>query len=129
MIPTTVVIDARSVVDLLLNGTRALPVMEATIGRLLAAPVHIDSEVMSMLAWIQRLGPPGLDISPRVDLLCELPLQRHPLGALLRGAWARRAQMAVEDALYVELAERLDAVLVTGDRGMAGACAKSILIE
>jgi predicted nucleic acid-binding protein len=41
---------------------------------------------------------------------------RHPLADLLHGAWDRRENLRVADALYVELAESLRVKLVTTDQ-------------
>jgi predicted nucleic acid-binding protein len=47
--------------------------------------------------------------------LSTLPLSRHPLPALPSGAWARRSDLRLLDALYVELAARLGFTLLTTD--------------
>lgn len=124
----TVVIDAASVADLLLNTDHAVPVMEAIIGRSLAAPEHIDVEVLSVLAWVEASRSDAEDVDARAALLSELPLQRCPLASLMRGAWERRRQLAVSSALYVELAEQRDLELVTRDPLMAAAYPRSILV-
>jgi predicted nucleic acid-binding protein len=40
---------------------------------------------------------------------------------LLAGAWARRSRVVLADALYVELAEHLDVVVLTTDARLARA--------
>ena len=49
------------------------------------------------------------------------PLRRHELGALLIGAWNRRGNLRLTDALYVELAEQLKAPIITTDVHMTRA--------
>ena len=129
MIPRTVVIDAACVIDLLVGSRRALPVLEAVIGRRLAAPVHIDQEVVSALAWIQRAGAARTDIDERLEVFRAMPLSRHSLVPLLRGAWMRAESLPISDGLYVELAEQLKAPLVTGNPDMAAASSSAILVE
>ena len=125
---STVVIDAASVADLLLNTDRAVPVMEAITGRSLAAPEHIDVEVLPVLAWVEASRSDAEAMDARAALLSELPLQRCPLAPLLSGAWERRRQLAVSSALYVELAEQRGLELVTRDPHMAAAYPRSILV-
>lgn len=48
--------------------------------------------------------------------LAAAPIQRHPVTGVLLGAWARRHQLRLADAVYVELATSLDLPLVTTDR-------------
>lgn len=124
----TVVIDAASVADLLLNTDRAVPVMEAIIGRSLAAPESIDMEVLSALARVEASRPDAETMDARAALLSELPLQRCPLAPLLSGAWERRRPLVVSSALYVELAEQRDLELVTRDPLIAAAYSRSILV-
>ncbi|GAB3747541.1 type II toxin-antitoxin system CcdA family antitoxin [Microlunatus parietis] len=56
-----------------------------------------------------------------IRALTEAPVDRHPLGGLLAGAWTRRRGLRILDALYVELAERLDCDLVTTDQRLSRA--------
>lgn len=88
----------------------------------LAAPHLIDVEVVS--AW-RRLHATGAIDDRRAALatrdLLALPLRRVPHGGLLERAWELRADLTTYDAVYVALAEALDATLVTADRRMAAA--------
>ena len=43
------------------------------------------------------------------------------MDGLISGAWKRRDQVSLTDALYVELAAQLDTVVVTTDRRLARA--------
>ncbi len=77
--------------------------------------------------------PPWADCIARLSLtpkrshpaaLSEIalaPIVRHPLAGLLAGAWAERNQLRLVDALYVELATRLRATLLTTDGRLARA--------
>lgn len=77
-----------------------------------------------------RLGPRGEPLSARFRGACSVrpgtnspaPIQRHPLASLLTGAWARRENQRLVDALYSELAAALDSIpLLTTDARLARA--------
>ena len=125
---SVVVVDASSVVDLLLSSDRAPGIVEATAGCIFAAPAHIDEEVLTALARLQRAGASAVEMRTRVEILLTMPLERHALPPLVRGAWARQANLSIADGFYVELAEQLGANLVTCDRGMAAATSRAILV-
>jgi predicted nucleic acid-binding protein len=57
----------------------------------------------------------------RIERLASAPLRREPLAPLLPGAWARREHTRLTDALYLELAESLDTIVLTTDRRLARA--------
>jgi predicted nucleic acid-binding protein len=116
------VVDASALVDLLADTGRAEAVARALADRPLHAPAHVDAEVLSAIACLQRAGL----ISARragaaLGHLRDSPITRHPLPDLLAGAWARRSRVALADALYVELAEHLDVVVLTTDARLARA--------
>lgn len=118
------VVDAATVVDLICD----FPAAEAFRGALasadaVAAPAHLDAEVLSALGRLQRAGQ-LTRAGERVDALATFGAMRWPLQPLLSPAWALVDRIAVRDALYVALAVSLDAVLITSDgrlrRGAAG---------
>jgi predicted nucleic acid-binding protein len=49
------------------------------------------------------------------------PIQRHLLAPLLTGAWKLRHDLRLVDAVYVELANQLEAPILTTDAGFAAA--------
>jgi predicted nucleic acid-binding protein len=116
-------VDAAVLVDVLAETDRAA-VANARLRRVVAhAPAHIDAEVFSALGRMYRAG----DLSPgKVDTalarLSDMPLHRHPLTDLLTGAWARRHDLHLVDAMYVELAARLKMSVLTTDLRLARAC-------
>ncbi len=55
-----------------------------------------------------------------VDLL-ELPVIRYPHDDLIGRAWTMRAALTAYDAMYIALAEALDATVVTCDARMGRA--------
>jgi predicted nucleic acid-binding protein len=89
-------------------------------GERLAAPHLIDLEVIS--AW-RRLAAAGrLDdrraAFARADLQA-LPVRRVDHRPLVERCWALRATMTSYDAVYVALAELMDAPLLTADAKLA----------
>jgi predicted nucleic acid-binding protein len=114
----TSVIDASSVVAYLLgDGT------EAERGAMLGdvhAPALVDVEVTQTLRGLVRGSKLGLARAElgRVELM-QLGVRRHPDVRLLRRAWELRDVCTTYDALYVALAEALDATLLTRDARLA----------
>jgi predicted nucleic acid-binding protein len=116
----TVVLDASAMVDLLLGNQLGHAVSERVEGERLAVPAHFDAEVLSALVRLSRAGRLSTsEVQSRLALLAEAPLTRHGLPELLEGAWRRRGNLRVLDALYVELSHQLgDLLLVTTDAGL-----------
>lgn len=111
-----VVVDASAVVDLLLGGPLGDSVADRLAGHGLHGPAHLDAECFSALGRLNRAGELSATSVQRLLVrLTDAPIARHPVKDLLSGAWARRANLRLADALYVELAEQLDLPLVTTD--------------
>jgi predicted nucleic acid-binding protein len=112
-----VVLDASAFVDLLLGNALGGAVRRRVAGQSLHAPAHIDAEVLSALGRLNRAGQLDDDTVTRLlGRVVDAPVERHPVRELLPGAWVRRHQLRLADALYVELAATRGAVLVTTDR-------------
>lgn len=124
------VVDASAMVDAL-AGTAVGPVVTARLrDHTLHAPVHLDAEVLSALGHLQRAGLLSVrQVGTRVQRLQAAPIQRYPLAALLTGAWRRRHNLRLVDALYAQLADDLGVALVTTDTGLSTAAARAELIE
>ena len=122
VVDAAVVVDASAVVDLLVNG-RALPRERA-----LVAPGHMDAEVLSALGRLHRQAVLTVaDVEEMLDDLAALAIERLAVSALLRPAFALRANVALRDALYVSLAQALGATLCTTDAPLARACVEQQL--
>lgn len=125
---TIVVIDAATVVDLICDFPAAdhfRSVIEAAT--VVAAPAHLDAEVISALARLLRAGRLSRP-QERVESLATFKAQRWPLQPLLLPAWALLERIAARDALYVALAASLDAVLVTTDRRLRRAASGLVAV-
>lgn len=91
-------------------------------GERLVAPELLDVEVVA--AWRRHAAADLLD-KRRADMartdLRQLPVERVPHRHLMERCWELRANVTTYDAVYVALAELLDAPLVTADRKLANA--------
>lgn len=112
------VVDASSVVAYLL-GSGSGAEREAVLGDP-HAPALLDVEATQALRGLLRAGHVDLLRADRGRTeLGELGVRRHPDAALLRRAWELRDACTTYDALYVALAEALDAPLLTRDARLA----------
>ncbi|MDN5913795.1 MAG: type II toxin-antitoxin system VapC family toxin [Pseudonocardia sp.] len=112
---TIAVVDAATVVDLICDLPAADPFRHhLTAADAVAAPAHLDAEVLSALGRLKRAGQLTRE-AERVEALRTFGARRWPLRPLLSAAWALTDRIAVRDALYVALATSLDATLVTSD--------------
>jgi predicted nucleic acid-binding protein len=96
----------------------------------LAAPHLIDAEVLGVIRRHHLAG--SLDTTAAaqaVDDLADWPGERYGHRALLPRAWALRGAVRSWDALYVALAEAMDATLVTTDARLAAAPGPRCAIE
>lgn len=115
------VLDASAALELILDTEAGLRVADRMGGPIsLHAPHLLDVEVLSALRRFERSGevPPGKVEQARADLLA-LPLERHPHTILVQRAWDLRRTVSAYDAMYVALAELLEAPLLTRDARLA----------
>lgn len=121
------VVDASAIVDLCLRSRRGDGVGEILLDDpdLSHAPDPLDAEVLHALRRYERKGElTAARAAESLDLLHDLPIVRHPSLSLLPRAWQLRRNITVYDALYVTLAEALEARLVTCDARLARAAAR-----
>lgn len=121
-------VDAAIVVDLLCDFPAAGP-FRAILARAdaVAAPAHLDAEVLSALGRLQRAGQLTRD-AERVEALATFGATRWPLRPLLSPAWALTDRIATRDALYVALAVSLDATLITTDGRLRRGAAELVAV-
>ena len=109
-------------VDLLVGSPLGVAVQDRLRGHELHVPAHFDAEVFSALGRLQRAGALTIrQVTTRLQRVSAAPIQRHLLAPLLNDAWKLRHNLRLVDALYVELANRLDAPVVTTDARLAAA--------
>lgn len=110
------VVDASVVVEVLRRSTLGDAVAATMRGAILAAPAHLDAEVLSGLGRLVRTGDAEAAMVDRaLDRLVRLPVARYPIAPLVQRAWALRENVALRDGLYVACAESLTATLLTLD--------------
>jgi predicted nucleic acid-binding protein len=125
-VPNKLVIDASAMVDYLVGSPLAQRVAERLRHAEISVPAHFDGEVLSALGRLHRGGDLNEpEVEERVALTAQSPFQRHLLAPLLQGAWAMHHNVRLVDALYIELANQLDATILTTDSGMATAAPKA----
>jgi predicted nucleic acid-binding protein len=124
------VIDASAIVEALLGTNLGIKVRTRMRGHQLHAPAHLDAEVLYALGRLHRAGElPDPAVTAALSELATAPIRRHPLTSLLSGAWTRRENQRLLDALYAELASSLDsAPLLTTDARFARAQTQAELI-
>jgi predicted nucleic acid-binding protein len=127
-----IVLDASAVVELLLDTAagRRVAILIEDPAMALHAPHLIDVEVTSVLRRFVRDGDLGdEDARAALEDLVALDLQRHSHEGLLERAWALRKNVTAYDAMYVALAEALDATVITCDSRLSRAAGVAARIE
>jgi predicted nucleic acid-binding protein len=119
----TLVVDTSAIVEALLDTDLGTSVRLRMRGHRLHAPAHLDAEVLAALGRLHRAGElPGGSVDAALGELAAAPILRHPLASLLAGAWRRRENQRLVDALYSELSASLGgAGLLTTDARFARA--------
>lgn len=114
------VIDASVVVEVLRRSHRGDAVAARVRGTTLAAPAHLDAEVLSAMGRLVRAGEAeAARVTGALDRLVRLPVERLPIAPLVHRAWELRENIALRDGLYIACAEALSATLLTLDGRLA----------
>ena len=127
-----IVVDASALLEVLLR-TPAAAAVEARLfdpDETLHAPHLIDVEVAQALRRVALAG--RLDPArgrTALGIVADLQLRRYPHTALMPRVWELRSRLTAYDAIYVALAEALDASLVTRDRRLANAAGHGARVE
>jgi predicted nucleic acid-binding protein len=127
-----IVVDASALLEALLR-TPAAKAVERWLfdaGQTLHAPHLLDVEVAQV---IRRYAANGEIDNERgraaLADLADFPLHRYPHDFLLPRIWDLRNNLTAYDAVYVALAEALEAPLLTRDRRLAAAAGHHARIE
>lgn len=116
-------LDASAVVDLILNIRPYSEVISQRImgeARALYAPYLLDAEVGQVLRrWVLREQLSVDRALVAIEDFWALAICRYPHRPLLERAFELRNNATIYDALYVVLAEGLDAPLLTRDQALA----------
>jgi predicted nucleic acid-binding protein len=127
-----IVVDASALLEALLRTPAAAAVEERLfdLGETLHAPHLIDIEVAQVLRRYAETGQivPGR-CREALDDLSDFPLYRYPHDVVLGRVWELRHNLTAYDAVYVALAEALDAPLLTRDRRLATAAGHHARID
>jgi predicted nucleic acid-binding protein len=117
------VVDASCLFEVVADTEQAEPIRT----RLAADPDHaaphlVDAEVLGVIRRHHISGAlDATSAAQAVDDLADWPGERYGHRSLLSRAWDLRATVRSWEALYVALAEALDATLVTTDVRLARA--------
>ncbi|MGC2321855.1 MAG: type II toxin-antitoxin system VapC family toxin [Terriglobales bacterium] len=126
------ILDASAAIEWLLR-TQKGAVIEARMfaeGQRLSAPHLIDIEVTQVLRRYVR-GREVTEVRAQEALrtLVDLHIFRHRHTSLLDRVWELRHHLTAYDAVYVALAEALDAPLLTCDAKLAAAPGHHAIVE
>lgn len=122
-----VVLDAAALLDLMVARDYGILVEPRVAGGLLHISAHVEAEVLSGLHRLERDGALGTSAcETHLRTLAAAPIERHPVAEVLEGAWLRRHELGVKDALCVELARSLSGALVTTDPRLAEAAGEIV---
>jgi predicted nucleic acid-binding protein len=127
-----IVIDASALLEVLLRTPAAAAAEKRLFqaGQTLHAPHLLDVEVAQV---VRRYAMNGEIDGERgraalVDL-ADFPLRRYPHDFLLPRVWELRNNLTAYDAVYVALAEALNAPLLTRDQRLANTAGHHAQIE
>ena len=127
-----IVVDASALVEVLLGmpGAGAVALRLFSPGLTLHAPHLLDVEVAQVVRRFAASGEIDAERG-RAALadLADFPLRRYPHELLLPRIWELRNNLTAYDAVYVALAEALDAPLLTRDRRIAAAAGHVTRVE
>jgi predicted nucleic acid-binding protein len=127
-----IVVDASALLETLLRtpAAEAVEVRMFSARETLHAPHLLDIEVTQVIRRYAAIG--AVDEERGRAALADLgdfPLRRYAHEILLPRVWELRNNLTAYDAVYVALAEILDAPLLTRDRRLAAASGHDARIE
>jgi predicted nucleic acid-binding protein len=127
-----IVLDASAMVEVLLRMPAGVALEERLFvpEETLHAPHLLDVEVAQVLRRYSLAGEvSAARCAEAIDDLAGFPIARYPHDFLMGRVWQLRANLSAYDAVYVALAEALDAPLLTRDQRLASAPGHAARIE
>jgi predicted nucleic acid-binding protein len=127
-----IVVDASALLEVILRTPAAFAIEQHLFAaaETLHAPHLIDVEVTQVIRRYATKGDiDGERGRAALQDLADFPLRRYPHDFLLPRVWLLRDNLSAYDAVYVALAEVLDAPLLTRDRRLAAAAGHRARIE
>ena len=119
-----IVVDASAAIEWLLQSPAGIRIDKRMFSpsESLHAPHLLDVEVAQVLRrYVREKIITAQRGQEALEDLGDLPLSRYPHDFLIPRAWELRATLTAYDAVYVALAELLDAPLLTCDGRIAAA--------
>ena len=127
-----IVLDASAAIEWLLQSPAGIKIDKRifSFSESLHVPHLLDIEVAQVFRRYvrEKIIPPQRGREALEDL-DGLPLSRYPHDFLITRVWELRSSLTAYDAVYVALAEALDAPLLTCDRRLASASGHSADVE
>jgi predicted nucleic acid-binding protein len=128
-----IVLDASAAIEWLTKsptGTKVDRRLFSSSADTLHAPHLLDVEVAQVLRrFVREKTMTASRGEEALQDLQDLPLSRYPHDILIPRVWELRATLTAYDAVYVALAEVLDAPLLTCDRKIALASSHRATVE
>jgi predicted nucleic acid-binding protein len=127
-----IIVDASALLETLLRTPEAKSVERWLFDpqQTLHAPHLIDIEVAQVIRRYAAKGEIDNQHGKAVlTYFADFPLHRHPHDFLLPRVWELRSNLTAYDAVYVALAEALDAPLLTRDQRLATAARRHARVE
>ena len=127
-----IVVDASALLEVLLRTLRGQSIESRFFNgsEVLHAPELLDVEVVQVIRRFLLAGEIDQDrAQSAIDDLMSLSIRRHSHALLLPRVWALRANVTAYDAVYVALAEVLEARLLTHDGRLATAARRHVKVE
>jgi predicted nucleic acid-binding protein len=119
-----IVLDASAAIEWLFQSPAGVKIDRRmfSVSESLHAPHLLDVEVVQVLRrYVRDKTITAQRGQEALEDLGDLPLNRYPHDFLTPRVWELRAALTACDAVYVALAELLDAPLLTCDRRIASA--------
>jgi predicted nucleic acid-binding protein len=127
-----IVVDASAMLETLLQTSAAQAVRRRLFspGETLHAPHLLDVEVAQVVRRYALAGEIDAERGQTaLGTLVTFPIRRYAHEFLLPRIWQLRNNLSAYDAVYVALAEVLDAPLVTCDRRLLTAASRHASVE